>query len=494
MARKKYLFYLSEKEGYPLIELEKDAWNDYGYTTLYSATLCIASFNCIPLGQVKILNVTVTNGVHTFNTRLPDTFYELPSNYISLGQDMAYYKTLGDLDRTIYERIFRGLNDVVYRKNLAAPYREHPGFTNSLLRFSEAEKAYKEAGQYFHRESVTDDDLTAGKKYNFTFRCRLKNASLDHVAEFDFDSHSPLPGRINALIGKNGTGKTQFLAKFANTISGLKDPEEGTGIFEPDRPAFCKIIAISYSAFDSFKKPPRKPLLKDRTFSYQYCGLQDNTGLLSIPDVKKFNELLTLINEKNRFVQWKTIMDALFQDNDFQLQDNDFQLHKNDSNFGFELLRSYSSGQAIVFYIITHIIAHIEEESLLLFDEPEMHLHPNLLSNLMRVFYRLLEAFNSYSIIATHSPLILQEIPSRYVRVFKRLENVPLVQKLEKECFGENLSTITEEVFQVDEVPSSYRSILENLSDSHTYDEVLQIFDGKLSLNAKIYLKNIYSI
>ena len=48
----------------------------------------------------------------------------------------------------------------------------------------------------------------------------------------------------------------------------------------------------------------------------------------------------------------------------------------------------------------------------LLFDEPELHLHQNATANTMRMFYRLLEEFNSYAIIATHSPLIIQEIPS----------------------------------------------------------------------------------
>ncbi len=384
MARKKSLFHLSEN-SHPLVELEKDGWNDYSYKTLYKATLYLTRYNYIPLGNVKILNVTPVNNFPIKDTQLPDVFYELPHNYISLGQDMEYYRKLSDLERNIYEKIFRGLNDVVYKNSLAAPHRDHPGFINSLLRFSEAEKAYKEARQYFYREPMTNNDLD--EKYTFTFSCRLENASLDHVANFGFKAHSPLPGRIHAIIGKNGTGKTQFLATFANTISGVKDSEEGIGTLSK-RPPFSKIIAISYSAFDSFKKPPQKPKPQHRTFSYQYCGLQDNKGVLSIPDAKKFKDLFTTIKEKERFAQWKAIMDNLFQDNDSQLK-------RSTDDFDFEMLKLYSSGQTIIFYIMTDIIAHIEPESLLLFDEPEIHLHPNLLSNLMRVFHKLLDEFDS---------------------------------------------------------------------------------------------------
>lgn len=58
----------------------------------------------------------------------------------------------------------------------------------------------------------------------------------------------------------------------------------------------------------------------------------------------------------------------------------------------------FSSGQQILICTITELIANIENESIILFDEPEIHLHPNAIANMVRMFYRLLDEFNSYAI------------------------------------------------------------------------------------------------
>ena len=125
-----------------------------------------------------------------------------------------------------------------------------------------------------------------------------------------------------------------------------------------------------------------------------------------------------------------------------------------------------------------------------MFDEPEIHLHPNAIANTMRMFYRLLEKFNSYAIIATHSPLIIQEIPSRYIRVLTRINNVLSIHIPDNECFGENITKITDDLFDVQSTESNYKSILKKMSKKMTYEDILELFEGKLSFNAMVYLKN----
>lgn len=126
----------------------------------------------------------------------------------------------------------------------------------------------------------------------------------------------------------------------------------------------------------------------------------------------------------------------------------------------------------------------------LLFDEPELHLHPNATANTMRMFYRLLEEFNSYAIIATHSPLIIQEIPSKYIRSLARVNNVLTIHTPDNECFGENVTKITDDIFDVRSTESNYKSILRKLIQKMEYEDILELFNGKLSFNAMIYLKN----
>ena len=141
---------------------------------------------------------------------------------------------------------------------------------------------------------------------------------------------------------------------------------------------------------------------------------------------------------------------------------------------------------------MTEVVATIEKESILLFDEPELHLHPNAVANTMRMLYRLLEEFDSYAIFATHSPLIVQEIPSRYVQILSRIDNVLMVRTPALECFGENVTNITNDIFDVNGSESNYKTILNNLSKKMSFEDALEIFNGALSFNAMIYLKSCY--
>src|SRR5690606_19760535 len=85
---------------------------------------------------------------------------------------------------------------------------------------------------------------------------------------FDFNNTGELPNRIYAVIGKNGTGKTQLMTGLPNSFS-KNDPED----FFQHIPSFSKIIAVSYSVFDSYPIPR-----KNATFNYVYCGLKDDEG------------------------------------------------------------------------------------------------------------------------------------------------------------------------------------------------------------------------
>jgi predicted ATP-binding protein involved in virulence len=103
-----------------------------------------------------------------------------------------------------------------------------------------------------------------------------------------------------------------------------------------------------------------------------------------------------------------------------------------------------------------------------------------------------LKTFNSFAVIATHSPIILQEIPGKRVRIFKRDGTYSIVNPLAFESFGENLTMITNEVFEVSRLHNNYQNYLRGLAASKTYDEVLEVFGGRLGLNAKAFLRSLY--
>ncbi|EDZ59350.1 ATP-dependent nuclease [Bacillus cereus group sp. MYBK77-1] len=459
----------SMKKNAPCIVLITNNWNDYTFETLYKVIYIDNKGQDIDLGEVKILHKTVKYS----RDIIPREFEQLNNEYCSLGQSFSYYKAIKNLDIEDVELILLALNDVTINTQLYNEFKTHPGFNESLLRFSEAARALIEGRLLFFKEDRMSDNLE--KVFEFVFSYKLPLATNAHTISFDFLKETALPNRINVLIGKNGTGKTQILAKLAMLLSGYEKEDKSN--FTPARPSFDKVIAISYSVFDEFERPKND----DRTFSYKYCGIRDNENkILSQQDMKiKFKDSLKEIREAGLEEKWRSILNEIIEPE-----------HRNILEKLVEDIEGVqlSSGQNLIITTITEVIANITPESILLFDEPETHLHPNAISNLMRMLNLLLEEFNSYAIISTHSPIILQEIPAKYVNVFERNNYTPSVRNLHVECFGDNLTNITNEVFEVSNVESNYKNWFDNIVKTLEYEQILELFTNPLSYNAMTYL------
>ena len=195
--------------------------------------------------------------------------------------------------------------------------------------------------------------------------------------------------------------------------------------------------------------------------------------------------------------EWKMILDNFLEKEiieEFIVKDEEFVLKVDLDGFG-KVRKKLSSGQTILLYIITEIFANIRYDSLIIYDEPETHLHPNAISQLINTIYDLVNKFQSYCIIATHSPLIVQEILSKNVYVVEKQGKIASVRKIGKETFGENLTVLTEEIFGNRAIPKQYEIILSNLVDEGlNYDEIkgkLESDNMSLSLNAILYLKTL---
>lgn len=502
---------------YPCVELSTDNWNDYGFETTFSLYYFSKRGIQKDIGEVKIhtLENPFTRKV------MPTSFEELDENYCSLGQSMSYYRQLSELPEEVYKPILIGLRDIVFTKDIYEEFPNKLGITDSLFRSSEANKVFKSAyDKYFLNKDVENEI------FNFNFKYTAPYSPFENTINFNFEKQGFLPNRMNILVGKNGAGKTQMLSKFADALCGQS--KKAKELFDPPTiPLFSKVIAVSFSAFDDFRKPYHKEenldtndinfideldnlnhgdsglisedneiedLSKNRKFNnYIYCGIQDDKGkTLSLTELKQHgqkNLLKIMDREKNTkknikyLEKWKDVL--------LNIEIPSKYLDEPSEIFNSSL----SSGQSILVSIITEVIANIEDESILLFDEPELHLHPNAVSNLVRMLYQLLEEFNSYAIISTHSPLIIQEIPSFYINKLERTEeDLLLISKIPIETFGENISAIVNEVFNVREVESNYKSLLKNaISSGKTFEEINEIFPNGLSLHAMTYLNILFN-
>jgi predicted ATPase len=365
------------------------------------------------------------------------------------------------------------LRDVVFEPGFGDGFSTTEGFVNSLLRFSEAEKVYREGGVLFGRLPVTDRGLSC------SFSCTLDGFSEPHTIDLDFTASEAHPYRLICFVGKNGTGKSGTLSKLATSLSGW---ELHAGTFSPGRPTFSRVICVSYTVFQPFEVPFIS------STSYRYCGLRDGKGAVDIEGIaNRTLDAIRSIHEQERTPTWL----QLLRISDLFGPELPEAFSSDDISAVSLELNKLSSGQRMVVSIFTELVAHISKQSLVLLDEPETYLHPTLLSTFLRLIHALLKEYDSYAIAATHSPIVVQEIPSRSVRVFERQGSIPMQSELPIESLGANLTEIVDSVFVMNEDDKNYKSVLKEMAEGRTMEELESLFEGRLTLNASAYLLSL---
>ncbi|MFT6909086.1 MAG: ABC-type lipoprotein export system ATPase subunit [Oleiphilaceae bacterium] len=376
------------------------------------------------------------------------------------------------------------MRDISWQPKLAEPFDTLSPFRNSLLRFDAATKARRFGKAIIEDEQILED-------FSFGYKCQIDGAENETVVSFDLNADDPVPGRIVAIIGRNATGKTRFLAKLSQDLvktkrTSLVTEKQREENFSTQRPIFNRLLALSFSAFDQFSRP------QSEHASYVYCGIRNDSGGLSKKGLEeRYQKNLLRIKDLGRENDWANYMLDILGEAGKTIK-KDFLRDIVDSESKEDALVLLSSGQAILAHAVTSLVAWVETESIVLFDEPETHLHPNAVASLLNVFNKILEEYNSYSIVATHSPVVIQEIPCKRVVIFEREGNITTASKLDIETFGENISELTRHVFDTIEIPSFYKETFKQLSKSNNFDEIMSLFDNNLSMSAQSFLMTMY--
>jgi hypothetical protein len=150
-----------------------------------------------------------------------------------------------------------------------------------------------------------------------------------------------------------------------------------------------------------------------------------------------------------------------------------------------------SAGQTHFAFMIIRICAHLKNRSLLLIDEPETGLHPNAEVEFMRTLKSILHDFNSFAVVATHSMLVVREVPTSSVRLISHDEWTPIVRMPRMETFGADISAICDEVFGDLNVTAAYHAELRSLSSNvRTFSGFLRRYEKNLSDEALAYVRN----
>lgn len=475
--------------------LTEDSWNDHGYeTTFWLDYWKDRVFHSI--GLIRILN----RDNSTTRYVIPKEFNSLTEDYISLGYSEELYRYLVNiLGKERAKEILTKLNDISLTGLEGNQYfnLEDKGIQDSFFRSSEGRFVYSDVrNKYFLNIGSQDRD------YNFIFKAHLyQNIEDFKDINIDFRKKGDLPNRLFTIIGKNGVGKTRLLNQLAESLFDSSKPEnknrfdsiEKTSMNElvDNIPIYNKIIAISFSVFDKFYKGSldNEKESEDQTKfnNYTYIGLHKvDNSIYSSDDLIKLNKrAYQRIMENNRT---KLFIDAVNQSNILN-----FEI---DEQFDYETFfeEIFSSGQSIFISMLCRLLSEIEDGSLIFLDEPELYLHPNAIASLAKIYYGILEKFKSYAILCTHSPILVQEIPSMYVRKLNMLDkNTIIYERPNIETFGTNISDITAEIFNVLDRESLYRTKLKEWVNEKklSEEEILMQFDDRLSFKTQLYLASL---
>ena len=128
----------------------------------------------------------------------------------------------------------------------------------------------------------------------------------------------------------------------------------------------------------------------------------------------------------------------------------------------------------------------------MILDEPEGHLHPPLLAAFIRAIADLLGKRNGIALVATHSPVVLQEVPMSCVWKLRRSGVVSVAERPTLETFGENVGVLTGEVFGLEVTRSGFHRLLEMAVESEgSYEDVLDHFGDQLGSEARAITRGL---
>ena len=484
-----YIFNQNVKVSeYPCLSLLSNNWDDYDTEASFGLSYYDALGKRKFIGKLKIIGDVQKDkdGHSRIYKSLVDGKCEIEKGMCSLGQDLDYYRHIKDSFGDEYMNVLYALRDCSVFPYFAKQFENNTWlYKKCLIRTDEAERTKREAPYLLKNMDLED-------RYSFDYLFKPNYADEPVKIHFNFRNGGQIPNRLYAIIGKNGVGKTQFITTLPMNIY-----KKAKDFFQPQVPIFSKVIAVSNCPFDHFEIPHQTV-----EFQYVYCGMSvlrnGYKTILADEDIKdKLHENLIEIKRCNRLGHLQNILSPLFSEEELDdiINCEQFEKEKDWLDAIDAKYEIFSSGQNTFLYLFSSVVANIRYDSLLLFDEPETHLHPNAITLLMTAINRLLERYQSYGIIVTHSPLIIKELFSRNVYVMKRMNNVSSVKRIGMESFGENLTNLTEEVFDNKDITPYYVKTLKGLIDNGLgYEEIVRLVQSEdipVSLNLTILLRTL---
>lgn len=496
-----------------------NGWDDYGYKQtieFYYDDLLKFYVKVEPHSQDNI-NRIIEGRIEKDNVKYffwggsPDYYEFIKEKLPDPREAEKWYELTGD----IAFRIDDFLSEYTEAKEYCARANLENEITDSIeLKYGEYQNFLGMIDSSFFRDQYNWEDLlnqchrlTIGEDFlsNYKFTIESSNRNLldvdvkpkDNISIKSGESEFPfiISNNVYCIIGKNGSGKTSFLQQLAFAFAGCESKFNiVNGVFDTvlDANVINKILYISFSPFDE------KISFEESTIDTEYIGIQNYLGTESI-DTLIDKELLDLIKNirnhpdqaRRRF--WIEMLNRIsFEDLSSKILEvykDDFVegMSKSNSNDGKKAssfvyankkdsqkkLSKLSSGQKIFLLVLTSLALKITQRTVVLIDEPELFLHPPMIKAYIRLIADIVSAYNGLAFMATHSPITIQEIPNRCVKIATRdFEGSYILNNIEMNTFGESINTINDSIFNIGLQQTGYYKMIEILKSNQEVDKL----------------------
>lgn len=502
------------REGRSHVYLVVDNWDDwFSFRTMFNMYVfddqgVRHSVGAVKIGQAGLKAGSLPNVPGTRTPQLPDSFSALDAKqFFSLGQNEDYYSALRSLPSDICDNILVSLCDCAYDLRIFEAHKAETVMQSSLLRSIREESVRNRLNRLAHGNV----ELT-----RFEFEYTLPMPPVEPGApplppppsiRFLVEPASFPPTNVHVLVGRNGAGKTRCIQTLVNAVLERESEVAPPGILKregknKDEWAFAGLVSVSFSAFDEFEPPPPASNLKLRTAFVGLRAQKEVDGRV-VDALKTKDELaedfvnsFAICKVEPRQSRWLQAVRTLASDPLFAEVEVERLLlvnHEEWKDVAAHVFKKLSSGHAIVLLTITRLVELVDENTLVVLDEPEGHLHPPLLAAFIRAVSDLLVSRNGIALISTHSPVVLQEVPQSCVWMLRRTKMLSTLERPPSETFGESAGILTREVFGLEVSKSGFHQMVAAVANEpgRTFEEVEARFSNQLGSEAKVLARSI---
>lgn len=484
-----------------------------------------------------------------------DGFFPIPkTNYVSVPSDIEFYDALiTKLGVKKAKDVLLLIRDAGYLVNIASDAAAKlliadSSFETSPLREAGARKSFSDGWKSFAGNSLSIQDFTLyTPSRNLqgvdSIRFRFNSITLPYDINVLIGPNG---------IGKSHTLKN--LVEYWLGIAAGSQLELSKTKHKPFdvSPNISRLILISYSPFEDFVLDLSKSKLNDKT-AYKYFGFRrgavsstgkrQSTISRNLPASDSVESIFKAFEDDESFEYlstWtskiETIWDVLQPALNFEkiaveidskselpLSFKRFLVEGKDQKKYIELNRSsfkklhrlglgfndfvnakegvvflkgcerldLSSGQRLFVYMVINIVGQIKAESLIVVDEPELFLHPTFEVEFIMLLKKVLAAFNSKAILATHSLAIAREIPANCMHVYRKGEYGVEIDYPPFETFGGDMQRISSYVFGDSKLTKPFAQWIDRaVKDAGSPKKLLAKLKGELNEEMTIKILN----